>query len=77
MAKKPKDDSFAARLRTLRAAAGHSQYRLAKLCGVSSQALGRLEHGMYQPTWETVCKIADALGVPVETFRVPAPSAPK
>lgn len=60
---------FARRLKTIRQAAGLSQYALAKRSQVSKQALSALEKGLYQPSWDTVCALADALEVDVNTFR--------
>lgn len=55
-------NTFAARLRCLRAEAGISIYALAAKCGLSRQHLGRLERGTRQPTLETAQQIARALG---------------
>ncbi len=60
---------FADRLRALRIQAGISIYRLAQLTGVTRQQLGRLESGKQQPSWDTVWRLADALGTSTEDFR--------
>jgi transcriptional regulator with XRE-family HTH domain len=59
---------FAAKLRTTRKEAGISQYALAKQIGVSKQFLSLLEFGRREPSWETVQKLADALGVQCSVF---------
>ena len=63
--------SFADRLRELREGAGLSQYALAKLSGLSKQAMSRLELGDNEPTWETVQLLAAALGVDCRQFADP------
>jgi transcriptional regulator with XRE-family HTH domain len=63
--------SFAERLRSLREAAGLSQYALAKRSAVSKQALSRLELGEREPNWVTVQRLAAALGVSCEAFLDP------
>jgi transcriptional regulator with XRE-family HTH domain len=69
----PPSESFAARLRALRLAAGPSVARLAALSGLNRQALYRLERGDREPSWETVRRLADALGVTPDAFLPPAP----
>jgi transcriptional regulator with XRE-family HTH domain len=63
--------SFAKRLRELREAATLSQYALAQRSGLTKQALSRLELGEREPTWETVQRLALALGVDCGQFRDP------
>ena len=63
--------SFADRLRKLREDAELSQYALAKLSGLSKQAMSRLELGDNEPTWETVQLLAAALGVDCREFADP------
>jgi transcriptional regulator with XRE-family HTH domain len=72
--RKRKRVTFADRLRQVRAEAGVSQYRLAKLTGLSKQALSQLELGQSQPSWETVQAIARALGVSYEAFVTDPPT---
>ena len=60
--------SFADRLAAVRAEAGLSQYALAKRAGVSKQALSLLELGEREPNWETVQRLALALGVDCRAF---------
>ena len=59
---------FADCLRSLREKAGISQYRLAKRSGVSKHMVSRLELGTRQPSWETVQRLANALGVDCRSF---------
>ncbi len=81
MAKKPKQQTFAERLRAVREAADISQYRLSQLTGLSKQTISSLELGQYKPSWDTVQLIAAALGVSCEEFTVPQqlppPAPPK
>jgi transcriptional regulator with XRE-family HTH domain len=64
-------DTFGEKLRTLREAAGLSTYALARLTGITKQALSRLEKGGREPTWGTVQLLAAALGVSCEAFTQP------
>lgn len=66
MPKQP--DAFAARLALLMREAGLTAYRLSQLSGVSQQALSKLLAGS-KPSWPTVCRLADGLGVSTEAFR--------
>src|SRR5438105_2528705 len=59
---------FADCLRSLREKAGISQYRLAKQSGVSKQMVSLLELGGTQPSWETVQRLANTLGVDCRSF---------
>jgi transcriptional regulator with XRE-family HTH domain len=63
------EETFAARLVRLRKEAGLSRYRLAKLTGLSAQALAYLESGS-EPSWLTVRLLAHALGLPYSAFEV-------
>ena len=54
---------FAARLRTLRKAQGHSQTELGKMAGIHYTHVGRYEAGRAKPTAETLQKLAAALSV--------------
>jgi transcriptional regulator with XRE-family HTH domain len=60
--------SFADRLRELRRTAGLTQQQLARRSGVSPRALSELELGDQSPSWEMVCRLADALHVTVAAF---------
>jgi transcriptional regulator with XRE-family HTH domain len=75
VARKKKPVTFADRLRQVRTAAGISQYRLAKLSGLSKQAINLLESGQSRPSWETVQALARALGVSCESFLTDPPPA--
>jgi transcriptional regulator with XRE-family HTH domain len=59
---------FAERLREVRERAGVTQYRLAKLSGLTKQTVSRLELGLSQPAWDTVQLLAAALGVDCTAF---------
>jgi transcriptional regulator with XRE-family HTH domain len=62
---------FAERLKALREEKGASQYALAKLTGLSKQAISRLELGEREPTWATVQLLAAALAVDYAAFADP------
>lgn len=70
---KRKDDvvgkEFGAKLKLLRENAGLSIYGLAKKANVTTEGVSKLEQGGRTPTWDTVCRLADALGVSVADFR--------
>ena len=70
------ESRFAGRLRELREAAGLSQYALAKRSGLTKQAISRLEHGTRDPAWETVQRLALALGVDCRSFGDPSITLP-
>jgi transcriptional regulator with XRE-family HTH domain len=59
---------FSEKLRQVREAAGLSAYALAKASGLSKQAVSTLESGASKPSWETVQKLAKALGVGCDAF---------
>jgi transcriptional regulator with XRE-family HTH domain len=46
-----------------------SQQDLADAAGLSRPNLARLELGTQEPGWQTVVKLAEALGVPTDAFR--------
>jgi transcriptional regulator with XRE-family HTH domain len=71
----PKKPTFASRLRQLRAAAGISQYELAKRCRLPRQTVSRLEKGDSEPSWTTVQILAWALGVDCREFQTWTPPA--
>ncbi len=52
-----------------------SQRDLCKLAGnrITQQALGQLEKGNREPLWATACMLADALNLPLDSFRVDRP----
>jgi transcriptional regulator with XRE-family HTH domain len=68
---------FAAKLAQCREKKGLSQYALAKLTGLSKQAIFRLEDGQTEPTWRTVQLLALALGVDCRAFSDPGLELPE
>lgn len=49
---------------------GYSQYQLAKKMGVSSSVITELKKGnIKKPSFELMCKIADALEVSLDVFK--------
>lgn len=70
MAKKP-PETFPAILTRLRAAAGLSIPDLARASGISDDTLRRWEAGDPKrlPSWESIQKLATALGCPTDAFR--------
>jgi transcriptional regulator with XRE-family HTH domain len=70
-AMKKKLPAFAAQLARLREGAGLTQYALAKKSGLTKQAISRLEMGTRDPGWETVQRLALALGVDYGAFADP------
>ena len=63
-------DDFTIRLRTLRETAALTQAQLAERAGLSPQAIAALEQGTRCPTWDTVQRLARALEVGEEAFKV-------
>jgi transcriptional regulator with XRE-family HTH domain len=59
---------FAAKLKMLREEKGLSKYALARLSGLTGQAISSLESGRNQPNWDTVQRLAAALGATCEAF---------
>ena len=70
------ESRFALRLRELRQAAGMTQPELAEKSGLSKAGIADLEQGRREPSWSTVLKLAEALGVTCLAFTEP-PSAKK
>lgn len=68
VAKKREGTAFGARLRALRKAAELSQAELADKAGIQANAIARLERGEREPTWPTVLKLAESLGVTPDAF---------
>ncbi len=66
-------DDFTIRLKALREKAGLTQAQLAQKAGLSPQAIAALEQGTRGPTWETVRRLAMALGVGEQDFKVGLP----
>lgn len=65
----PKLSPFAARLDALAKERGLTWYRLGQMSGIDQAFLAKLAKGLKSPSWETVCKLADALGISTEDFR--------
>jgi transcriptional regulator with XRE-family HTH domain len=61
-------ETFADRLVKLREAKGLTRYRVAVLAGLTHQTMANLEHGSSQPTWDTVQRLAIAIGCGVQDF---------
>lgn len=66
---------FPARLKELRNKAGLTQAQLAKLAGMSQQAITDWENGKREPGWAAVVALAAALGVDCAAF-LEEPAAP-
>ena len=66
-------DDFTLRLKALRDESGYTQAQLAEKAGLSPQAIAALEQGTRGPTWETVRRLALALGVGEQDFKVRLP----
>jgi transcriptional regulator with XRE-family HTH domain len=62
------------RLKELREAAGLTQPQLAERTGLSRAGVAHIEQGLRRPTWDTITKLAAALGVTPDAFSKP-PSA--
>jgi transcriptional regulator with XRE-family HTH domain len=61
-------EAFAARLRRLRRDRNLTQVQLAAAAGLERNHLARLERGERHPTWETVLRLAAALGCTPNDF---------
>jgi transcriptional regulator with XRE-family HTH domain len=61
--------AFAFILRQLRKKARLTQKALADRADLPVDTIRGLEYGRREPAWETVDKLADGLGVPVDQFR--------
>jgi transcriptional regulator with XRE-family HTH domain len=68
--------SFAERLNVALRESGLTMYALAKRSGVSKQNMSKLAAGRREPTWETVQRLALALGVSCDAFRDPELTLP-
>lgn len=60
--------TFGNRLKQLREAAGLTQEGLARVAGLSTSAVARIEQRGKDPAWSTVQRLARALGVGVAEF---------
>ncbi|AMV28799.1 DNA-binding transcriptional repressor PuuR [Gemmata sp. SH-PL17] len=80
MPRKRIDPTFGLRLKEIRNTAGFTQAKLGELTGLLPNAIARLEGGKREPGWETVQKLAEALGVATDAFKAvksqPQPSQP-
>lgn len=63
------DYVFGIALLRIRTAAGVSQVKLAERAGVTQQMVSLYESGKLEPSWRTACRIADALGAKLDSFR--------
>lgn len=60
---------FADRLKTILKECEVTPYRLSKLTGVSQGAISKYLNNLRQPTFDIVCRFADALNVSVNYFK--------
>ncbi len=75
----PGGGATGARLRSARQARGFSQYQLARMAGVSRQAISAVEAGLSDPSLRVALTLARALGLTVEELfgpAMPEPSVP-
>jgi DNA-binding XRE family transcriptional regulator len=63
-------DAFAARLRRLREQQKLTQVELAERAGIGQAMVSLLEQGDRQPSWPTICRLANALDISVEAFQL-------
>lgn len=68
MPKRGEPTGFGPRLKQLREAAGLSQEQLAERIGFNKFSIAKLEQGVREPTWTTVCLLIRALNVSCEAF---------
>ena len=61
-----KNDTFGNKLRELRKAKGYTQQALAEKANIDEKHLSRVENGKYFPTYATLNKLLNALGVSIE-----------
>ena len=67
--KKQTQITFAAQLRGALEARGWTAYRLGRESGVSLPVISRYLAAKREPTLAIACRLADALGVPVDDLR--------
>lgn len=60
------------RLKSLRESAGVSQAALAEQAGIGVSTLRQFEYGRREPTFGTLVKLAEGLGVSLAEFDAPA-----
>jgi putative molybdopterin biosynthesis protein len=75
-ARQPGTGSAGARLRSARQARGFSQYQLARMAGVSRQAVSAVEAGLSDPSLRVALTLGRALGLTVEELFGPAMPEP-
>ena len=63
-------------MKELREAAGYTQADLCYEAKLTPDGLSKLERGLRTPGWETLCALADALGVSLDEFRKPPTKRP-
>jgi transcriptional regulator with XRE-family HTH domain len=66
--------TFGERLRQLREGAGLTQPELAGKAGMHRMGVAKLEQGVRQPSWDTVQRLARALGLTCSAFEGTAPA---
>jgi putative molybdopterin biosynthesis protein len=71
-AQQPGTGAAGARLRSARQARGFSQYQLARMAGVSRQAISAVEAGLSDPSLRVALALGRALGLTVEELFGPA-----
>lgn len=64
-----------AAIQVIRKALGMRQDALAAKAGIAKAYLSQVEHGLRQPSPAVVSKLADELGVSLESITYPAPEA--
>jgi len=63
-------------LRAERERRGLSKYAVSARCGLAQQTIGYIERGLRQPSFETVLRLADGIGVKLEDILKQAGSKP-
>ena len=61
--------AFGKRLRELRLAADMTLESLATAAGMAQQNIARFESGRRSPSWESLLRLAEALGVRLDAFQ--------
>ncbi len=62
------EQNFSQTAKEARKSAGLTLDSLAERCGVSKSTLSRIENGHLSPTYDVICKLANGLGVSVESL---------
>lgn len=68
-------DTFGSRLQSAREAAGLTQEQVADALGLHAAAVSQIERGRREPKVHLAKRLADAVGVPLDSL-VPAPTPP-